>query len=70
MNEGKAILILNLGMKKGERSALSSRNFIPREQGLGDHCTVWWVGPRASLDVEKKRKNFGLYSNMKFAYAC
>jgi hypothetical protein len=28
----------------------------PGERNLGTHCTGGWVGPRAGLDVEARRK--------------
>jgi hypothetical protein len=39
----------------GEWSDLRPGRFIPRERAPGTHWIGDWVGPRAGLDVEKRK---------------
>jgi hypothetical protein len=50
---GKALLILNLGARRGWVVIITPRPLYLRERP-GNHCTGDWVGPRAGLDVCKK----------------
>jgi hypothetical protein len=55
-----ALLILNLGGRRGWVVSTTPRPLYPREIP-GTHCTGGWVGPRAGLDVcEKSRPPPGL----------
>jgi hypothetical protein len=52
-SRGIALLILNLGTRRGWVVSTTPRPLYPREI-LGTHCTGGWVGPRAGLDVCEK----------------
>jgi hypothetical protein len=45
-----ALLILNLGARRGWVFSTTPQPIYPRERP-GNHCTGCWVGPRAGLDV-------------------
>jgi hypothetical protein len=50
------LLILDLGTRSGELRVTTWLRFIPGERPSGTHCTGGWVGPRAGLDTEARRK--------------
>jgi hypothetical protein len=51
------LLILNLGTRWGWVVSITPRpRFTPGERTPGTHWTGGWVGPRASLDAEARRK--------------
>jgi hypothetical protein len=51
------LLVLNLGTRWGWAVSITPwLPFTPRERTPGTHWTGGWVGPRASLDAETKRK--------------
>jgi hypothetical protein len=45
----------------GEWSASRSGRFIPGERATGTHWIGGWVGPRAGVDTEVKKKIFCSY---------
>jgi hypothetical protein len=45
-----------LALDWGEWSSCPSRALAPGKGPPGTHCTGGWVGPRASLDTEARRK--------------
>jgi hypothetical protein len=51
-SRGIALLILNLGARRGWVVSTTPRPLYPRERP-GTHCTGGWVGPRAGLDFAK-----------------
>jgi hypothetical protein len=53
---GIALLILNLGARKGWVVSTTSR------ERHGTHCTGVWVGPRTGLDVCEKARPTGIRS--------
>jgi hypothetical protein len=54
-SRGVALLILNLGARRGWVVSTTPRPIYPRERP-GTHCTGDWVGPRAGLDVCEKSR--------------
>jgi hypothetical protein len=54
-NRGIAILILDLGARRGWVVSTMPRPLYPRERP-GTHSTGGWVGRRASLDVCEKSR--------------
>jgi hypothetical protein len=54
-SRGIAILILNLGTRKGWVVSAMPRPLYPQERS-STHCTGGWVGPRASPDVGQKSR--------------
>jgi hypothetical protein len=52
-SRGIALLILDLGARRGWLVSTMPRPLYPRERP-GTHCTGGWVGPRAGLDVWEK----------------
>jgi hypothetical protein len=55
--EEKLLLILNLGTRWGWVVSITPRPpFTPGERTPGTHWTGGWVGPRAGLDAEARRK--------------
>jgi hypothetical protein len=52
-SRGIAILILNLGARRGWTVSTTPRPLYPRERP-GTHCTGGWVGPRAGLEAYEK----------------
>jgi hypothetical protein len=54
-SRGTALLILDLGGRRGWVVSITPRPLYPRERP-GTHCTGGWVGPRASLDVCEKSR--------------
>jgi hypothetical protein len=55
--EVQLLLILNLGTRWGWVVSVTSRpRFTPGERTPGTHWTGSWVGPRASLDAEARKK--------------
>jgi hypothetical protein len=52
-SRGIALLILNLGARRGWVISTTPRPLYPRERP-GTHCTEGWVVPRAGLDVCEK----------------
>jgi hypothetical protein len=55
--EVKLLLILNLGTRWGWVVSITPRpRFAPGERTPGTHCIGGWVGPRAGLDAEARRK--------------
>jgi hypothetical protein len=50
-----ALLILNLGARRGWVVSTTPRPLYPRERP-GTHCTGGWVDPRAGLDVCEKSR--------------
>jgi hypothetical protein len=53
---GIAPLILTSALDGGEWSASRPGRFTPRERAPSTHWLGGWVGPRAILDAEVKRK--------------
>jgi hypothetical protein len=49
-SRGIALLILNLGARRGWVVSTKPRSLYPWERP-GTHCTGGWVDPRAGLDV-------------------
>jgi hypothetical protein len=63
-SRGIALLILDLGARRGWVVSTAPRKFYPRERP-GTHCTGGWVGPRAGLDVcEKSRPHRDSHKNV------
>jgi hypothetical protein len=59
---GIALLLLDLGARRGWVVSTTPRPLYPRERP-GTHCTGGWVGPTAGLDVcEKSRPPTGIRS--------
>jgi hypothetical protein len=54
-SRGIALLIVNLGARRGWVVSTTPRSLYPRERP-GTHCTEGWVGPRAGLDVCEKSR--------------
>jgi hypothetical protein len=54
-SRGIALLILDLGSRRGWVVSTTPRPLYPRER-RGTHCTGGWVGPRAGLDVCEKSR--------------
>jgi hypothetical protein len=54
-SRGIALLILDLGARRGWVVSTTPRPLYPRETA-STHCTGGWVGPRASLDVCEKSR--------------
>jgi hypothetical protein len=58
-SRGTALLILDLGTRRGWVLSTTPRLLYPLERP-GTHCTGGWVGTRATLDVcEKSRPHLG-----------
>jgi hypothetical protein len=55
-SRGIAPRILVLALDGGERSALRSGRFTPKEKAPGTYWIGGWVGPRTVLDTAVKRK--------------
>jgi hypothetical protein len=55
VSRGIALLILNLGARRGWVVSTTPRPFYPLEKP-STHCTGSWVGPRAGLDVCEKSR--------------
>jgi hypothetical protein len=53
VSRGIALLILNLGTRRGWVVSTMPRPLYPWERPV-THCTGGWVGPTASLDVYEK----------------
>jgi hypothetical protein len=52
-------------LDRGERSASrTGRSFTRGERTPGTHCTGGWVGPRAGLDTEARRKTLSPLSGI------
>jgi hypothetical protein len=55
--EVQFLLILNFSIRWGWVVSITPRpRFTPGERTPGTHCTGGWVGPRAGLDAETRRK--------------
>jgi hypothetical protein len=55
--EVQLLLILNLSTRWGWVVSITTRpRYTPGERTPGTHCTGGWVGPRAGLDAETRRK--------------
>jgi hypothetical protein len=54
-SRGIALLIIDLGARRGWVVSTTPRPLYPRERP-GTHCTGGWVGPRAGLDVWEKSR--------------
>jgi hypothetical protein len=52
-SRGIALLILNLGARRGWEVSTTPRSLYPRDRPA-NHCTGGWVGPRADLDLCEK----------------
>jgi hypothetical protein len=48
-------IFLTLALAGGEWSALGPGRFTPGERAAGIHWIVDWMGPRAGLDVGKRK---------------
>jgi hypothetical protein len=56
VSRGIALLILDLGARRGWVVSTMLRPLYPRERP-GTHCTGGWVGLRAGLDVLEKSRS-------------
>jgi hypothetical protein len=54
-SQGIALLILNLGTRRGWVVSTTPWLLYPQKRP-GTHCTERWVGPRAGLDVYEKSR--------------
>jgi hypothetical protein len=60
-SRGIALLILDLGARRGWVVTTTPRPLYPRKRP-GTHCTGCWVGPRVGLDVCDKSRPTGIRS--------
>jgi hypothetical protein len=56
-NDVLLLLIHDLSSRRGRVVSVTPRpRFTPGERTPGTHCTGGWVGPKAGMDIEVRRK--------------